>query len=440
MSRLVFVTCILLVHATSASAYVQLVTLPSRDSVQLTIYNSEDITLVRENRLLTFRQGLNRLEFSWSNTLIDPTSVQLQAKTNADKIEILDVSFPPNTPDTLVWHIDSKVSGKQQVEISFFTSGLAWKADYLIEADTSEKTLDLSAHVKVTNQSGETYDDAQTRLVVGVVHLVEKIADLARRGRQFPQESKAQMRQSIQRADRLMEEEMAMPAAAKMVRSQPKQIIKEGLSEYFLYTIEGTETIPHQWSKRLRSFKAKNVPMKVFHRYEREAYGDGVKRFYKITNDKKSKLGKEPLPDGALYVYRFLDPQDHYTFVGKSNTKYIPVDEEAEFDLGFDPDVRVTPKIMVYKKTRVEFDDKGNIKGHDEERNMEILVENSKNRPVEIEIRLNFDGDWEIQPMSRFKKYSETKVTLTMTIPARGEKREEFTVTNHHGSRQRKHP
>ncbi|MBW1844805.1 MAG: DUF4139 domain-containing protein, partial [Deltaproteobacteria bacterium] len=382
MSRLVFVTCILLVHATSASAYVQLVTLPSRDSVQLTIYNSEDITLVRENRLLTFRQGLNRLEFSWSNTLIDPTSVQLQAKTNADKIEILDVSFPPNTPDTLVWHIDSKVSGKQQVEISFFTSGLAWKADYLIEADTSQKTLDLSAHVKVTNQSGETYDDAQTRLVVGVVHLVEKIADLARRGRQFPQESKAQMRNSIQRADRLMEEEMAMPAAAKMVRSQPKQIIKEGLSEYFLYTIEGTETIPHQWSKRLRSFKAKNVPMKVFHRYEREAYGDGVKRFYKITNDKKSKLGKEPLPDGALYVYRFLDPQDHYTFVGTSNTKYIPVDEEAEFDLGFDPDVRVTPKIMVYKKTRVEFDDKGNIKGHDEERNMEILVENSKNRPV----------------------------------------------------------
>ena len=440
MSRLLLLICLVLVHAASSSAYVQLVTLPSRDSVQLTIYNSEDITLVRENRFLTFRQGLNRLEFSWSNTLIDPTSVQFQAKTNADKIEILDVSFPPSTPDTLVWHIDSKVSGKQQVEISFFTSGLAWRADYLVEADTLEKKLDLSAHVTVTNQSGETYDDAQTRLVVGVVHLVEKIADLARRGRQFPEETKARMGKSIQRADMLMEAEMAMPAAAREGRAQPKQVIKEGLSEYFLYTIEGTETIPHEWSKRLRSFKANDVPMKVFHRYEREAYGDGVKRFYKITNDKRSKLGKEPLPDGALYVYRFLDPQHHYAFVGKSNTKYIPVDEEAEFDLGFDPDVRVTPKMMAYKKIHIEFDDKGNIKGHDEERNMEILVENSKERPVEIEIRLNLDGDWEIRPMNQFKKYSETKVTLTVTIPARGEKRQEFTVINHHGSRQRKHP
>ena len=33
-----------------------------------------------------------------------------------------------------------------------------------------------------------------------------------------------------------------------------KQIIKEGLSEYFIYTIEGTETIPNGWSKQLRSF------------------------------------------------------------------------------------------------------------------------------------------------------------------------------------------
>jgi hypothetical protein len=273
-----------------------------------------------------------------------------------------------------------------------------------------------------------------------VVHLVDKIADLARRGREFPEEGKERMRKSIQRADMLMEAEMVMPAAAGVGRAEPKKIIKEGLSEYFLYTIDGTETIPHKWSKRLRSFKADDVPVKVFHRYEREAYGNGVKRFYKITNDKKSKLGKEPLPDGALYVYRFLDPQRHYAFVGKSNTKYIPVDEEAEFDLGFDPDVRVTPKMMGYKKTHIEFDKKGNIEGHDEEREMQILVENSKERPVEIEIRLNLDGDWEIRPMSGFEKYSETKVTLTRTIPARGEKREKFTVITHHGSRQRKHP
>ena len=41
---------------------------------------------------------------------------------------------------------------------------------------------------------------------------------------------------------------------------KPKEIVKEGLSEYFIYTIEGTETIPNGWSKRMRSFEGQTVP------------------------------------------------------------------------------------------------------------------------------------------------------------------------------------
>ncbi len=49
---------------------------PSATTVQLTIYNSEDLTLVRETRTVTFKKGVNPLQFSWANTLIDPTSVR----------------------------------------------------------------------------------------------------------------------------------------------------------------------------------------------------------------------------------------------------------------------------------------------------------------------------------------------------------------------------
>ncbi|MEI8375724.1 MAG: hypothetical protein WCJ35_23120, partial [Planctomycetota bacterium] len=38
-----------------ALAAVDLVTLPTREGTQLTIYNSEDITMVREHRLLTVK-------------------------------------------------------------------------------------------------------------------------------------------------------------------------------------------------------------------------------------------------------------------------------------------------------------------------------------------------------------------------------------------------
>ncbi len=165
-----------------AEARINVVTLPERDSVQLTIYNSADLTLVKETRLLTFRKGLNRLEFSWANTLIDPTSVEFRALTHADAVDVLDASFPPRVANTLEWRINSEVAGEVQVEIRYFTSGITWAADYVAEANRTEQAMDLAGAVKVTNNSGEDYENAQVRLVVGVIRLVERIIDLAQPG------------------------------------------------------------------------------------------------------------------------------------------------------------------------------------------------------------------------------------------------------------------
>src|SRR6266850_5799161 len=177
---------LLLLGAAAAQARVNVVTLPGRDSVQLTIYNSVDLTLVREMRILTFRKGLNRLEFSWANTLIDPTSVELRAVTHPEAVDVLDVSFPARVTNTLEWRVNSDFAGEVEVEIRYFTSGIRWSADYLVEAGGNEKLMNLSGHVRVTNNSGEDYENAQVRLVVGVIRLVEEIAELARAGRPGP--------------------------------------------------------------------------------------------------------------------------------------------------------------------------------------------------------------------------------------------------------------
>src|SRR3954470_20716704 len=167
--------------AVSSQARINVVTLPGRDSVQLTIYNSVDLTLVKETRLLTFKKGLNRLEFSWANTLIDPTSVEFRATSHADDVDVLDVSFPPRVSNTLEWRINSDFAGEVQVEIRYFTSGISWSADYVMEADKVEKRAELAGSVRVNNNSGEDYENAQVRLVVGVIRLVEDIAQLARK-------------------------------------------------------------------------------------------------------------------------------------------------------------------------------------------------------------------------------------------------------------------
>ena len=105
---------------------VDLSTVPKRNSVQLTIYNSEDITLVRETRTVTFKKGVNPLQFSWANTLIDPTSVELKFLSNQEKLEVLDTTFPHDKPQMLYWNVQSDFDGEATIEITYFTSGITW--------------------------------------------------------------------------------------------------------------------------------------------------------------------------------------------------------------------------------------------------------------------------------------------------------------------------
>src|SRR6187431_217002 len=103
-------------HLASAQN-IDLSTVPNRDFVQLTIYNSEDLTLVRETRTLSFKPGANPLQFSWANTLIDPSSVELKFLTQADQLDVLDTTFPHDKPQMLYWNVQSELDGEATVEI-----------------------------------------------------------------------------------------------------------------------------------------------------------------------------------------------------------------------------------------------------------------------------------------------------------------------------------
>ena len=172
---------LLLALAVQAAADVDLVTIPRREGTQLTIYNSEDITMVREHRLLTVKQGINRIQFTWAETLIDPTSIDFRILDHEGQVDLIDTTYPPGRNDALQWNLHSGIAGKIPVEIRYFTSGITWAATYVGIANQDETRMKLTGYIRVENNSGELYDNAQTRLVVGTINLVEKIADLARR-------------------------------------------------------------------------------------------------------------------------------------------------------------------------------------------------------------------------------------------------------------------
>jgi hypothetical protein len=146
--------------ARSGVAQVQLVTVPGRDTVELTIYRSEDLTFAKEQRNITLREGSNLIQFSWAGTRIDPTSAQLKSVSDPENVQVLEAIFPKNLQNAILWRVESAAAGAHVVEVSYFIRGLTWRADYMAYVNAQETRLRLQGAFTVANSSGEDYEGA----------------------------------------------------------------------------------------------------------------------------------------------------------------------------------------------------------------------------------------------------------------------------------------
>lgn len=458
MRHVYLYSALLLLGITSnTQAKIDLVTLPQRDRVQLTIYNGADLTFVREQRTLTLKAGVNRLEFGWADTLIDPTSVQLTAPKHAEQVQLREVSYPPNINGSAVWTIDSKIAGAVPVEITFFTSGISWRSFYTGTLSADEQSLRLQNYVRIDNHSGEDYAEAQTRVVVGKISLLDQIADLAKRSPPYGSPVKDMhilgMLEDVAAPAAMEERSTAKKAkrenyaaAAPMMKAvAPKQIVKEGLSEYFLYSIEGTESIPNGWGKRLLSLEVADIPVKALYRHDLNRYGhDMPHRLLSFKNDKAHHLGDTPLPDGQVMIYRQLSPQQNLSYVGSMYNKYIPIEQEVELDFGTSSDVKIEPVLLEYKTNNYVFDRRGNIAGFDKLETWQLKIENSRDIPVDVEIMRHFQGGyWSLQTAPEFKgtyeKVDIDTVKYRLTLAPQSQSILNYTLTLYQGERQQRH-
>ncbi len=434
---------LLLSGTVSVMAKVDLATLPANDTVQLTIYNSADLTLVRDARSLTLKEGINNLQFSWANTLIDPTSLEMLPKAHAESILINELVFPPRVQNLGLWKIDSEISGKVPVEITYLTSGLTWRAFYMGTLSDDEKTMRLQGYVVVTNNSGEDYENAQTRLIVGKVHQLDQIADLARRQPPYGRPGNPLVmdeRSLFSRDDAIKGLGVVGYKVMYDKVADGKQVVKEGLSEYFLYTIEGTETIPTGWSKRLPSFKADDVPVVNLYKYEQERYGNSVVRFLSFKNDIEHKLGETPIPDGTLKVYRNTDQQQHLSYAGQSSFKYIPVNEDVELNIGNVADVVVEPKLMQHQTENYRYNSHGDIIGWDTIQTYQVEIRNTRDIAVKVEIKRNFGTQyWDLKNSGDFGEYEKEDLDTakyTLTLEPQSNQKFTYTIHTYNGTRQ----
>jgi hypothetical protein len=431
---------------------IDLSTVPKRESVQLTIYNSEDITLVRETRVVTFKKGINPLQFSWANTLIDPSSVELSFLTSAEKLELEDTTYPHDKPQMLYWNVRSAFDGEATIQITYFTSGITWSSDYAAIADKDEANVDVDGFVRVTNNSGEEYENAEIRLVVGTINLVEKIAQLAK----VPMDAvKLMDAENHDKARREVLSESLGRASGGMrgnaaAMPEEKSIIKEGLSEYFIYSVEGTETIPNGWSKRMRSFEGKGVPLQVAYRYRPKEYGDQLVRLYLLTNNKDSKLGTTPLPDGTMHVFR-SNGRGGLSYLTQQPIRYVPIGDKIELNLGVDPNVvfeltkmrmsRDKLWMQLHGKNKfqevgvdtVETEQNSTVVGWDDVGTYRQEIRNYTAKPIDVEIRRSFEGDIVFRSPMEPTLFDYQTAQFATHVPA-GEKKElQYEVVQHQG-------
>jgi hypothetical protein len=298
---------------------------------------------------------------------------------------------------TLVISLNSGVDRTQDLELSYLTGGLSWRADYVANLSPDEKTLDLSGWVTLTNQSGATYPNATLQLVAGDVN----------RARQRPERA------------------MAVGAMMDRAKAAAPKMAEESLFEYHLYTLDHPTTLAVNQTKQVALLSASAVPLRKEYLlqgqnyYYSGSYGDlGEKQkvgvFVEFDNRESSRLGM-PLPKGIIRVYK-RDSEGRAQFVGEDNVDHTPKNELIRLKLGDAFDVTAKRKQTDYKSLGRQ----GKF-GSVHESAFEIELKNAKKEPVIVNLLEPMPGDWEVLQSSHpFTKEAAGTARFKVTVPAEG--------------------
>jgi hypothetical protein len=305
-------------------------------------------------------------------------------------------SLPENlvAKPTLVWLLRNQTARPQRVEASYLTSGITWKADYVMVLDAADSLCDLTGWVTVDNRSGATYGNAALKLVAGDVN-----------------------RAPEPRRD-LRALEMAAKAASPVAAS--RDFASEGFFEYHLYTLDGRTTIKNNQTKQLSLLAVSEVPTTkelIYYgaqEYYRNSYGVPISNqkvavYLEIKNSQAHRLGL-PLPKGKVRVYK-ADRSGSQQFIGEDWIDHTPKDEKVKIKMGnaFD---------LVGERTQKDFRKLG---GGLYEVEWEISLRNHKDAPQTVTVIEPVPGDWQVMSSSHaYEKIEAHTLKYQIPVPKEG--------------------
>lgn len=320
----------------------------------------------------------------------------------------------PRLPDgvvnepTLRWSLASVNAGHHDFDLAYATAGLAWRAEYLVDARGQGKDcrMDLEGAAMVVNRSGADFNDVMLTLVAGEPN----------RSAPTPQPM------------------MAMAQRAKMVEADSAPDAQAS-GEYQSYRLPNPGTLAQGSVQRLPLVN----PVKAVaceRRYETSSnqgdwmppapiidanFGAGsgqmqpVAATLRFHNGKTAGLGV-PLPAGRV---RMFDGKD---FLGEADLAHTPANEDVALAIGNVFDLKA-------ERTREDFNlDRD---GRTMTETISVKLSNAKSTPVVVRVgeRLSRWTDWEMVSSSvPYEKRNSQTISFDVPVPADGESKLSYTV------------
>lgn len=308
-------------------------------------------------------------------------------------------NIPDNLRDqpTLVTQLKSATSDVQQLELSYLSSGLSWKADYVAELNANDSAVDLLGWVTLHNVSGAEYQHANLQLVAGDVNQVQ---------------------------------EEHYPASRKMrsfgMTEESDSMVEESLFEYHLYRLNRPTSLLNNQTKQAALLSANAVPVTkefvlsgadyYYHgRYGQIGAGLKVGVFVQLDNKQSVGLGM-PIPKGVVRVYK-KDSKGNAQFIGEDNIDHTPKNETIRLKLGDAFDVTANKKQTDFKKHKSLLPGKNVYDSA-----FQITLKNAKPEAVTVIVREPIPGDWSILKESKtHKKVSAGIAEWHIKVPPDGQ-------------------
>jgi hypothetical protein len=299
---------------------------------------------------------------------------------------------------TLSVSVDAASAGERPAKLSYLTSGLSWKADYVALFDETKNALDLQGWITLSNTSGTAFENAKTQLVAGEVNQLNQ-----NNGYRPPRRQGG--------------------GSAGMISAGTESGTGERIADYYVYPLAERTTIAANQNKQVGFLSAQAVAAKKVYEvregwFSSDAEPTKAVVAIQFSNAKLAGLGSQ-LPAGTMRVY-VRDTAGDPKFVGENAIGHTPAGSELSIKTGEAFDVSSQATLVAETKvsrTRSRYE-------------MKYLLRNAKDQPVTVELRqggLWRDGEVKVESL-KSRRIDARTLGWSVPVPANGETTLTFTV------------